>query len=99
MGHSKHKVGGKVIKIPRKWDDLHIGALYHEQEWGEHATPDHELIGTHNTDLGTFEVEYVEDFPQGAGGPEFLIKLPSGDAVVVLCADVVRQYLQGAHLD
>lgn len=92
---SQHRVGKKLVKVPRKFADVHLQAGYHTQEWGEHATPNHALLGYHEEE--DVSVDYVNDHPQGAGGPEFLLTLPNGARVTVLCADVVSKYLAQAR--
>lgn len=102
---SKHRVAGKIVEVPRKWDPVHTEAGYHEQEFGEHSRPEHELLGDHDGIM----VEHVEGAPEygtreedgatvlvaGAAthGPEFKVTWPDGSSVQVLCADTVRAYL------
>jgi hypothetical protein len=106
---SKHRVAGKVVKVARIFDPDQIAARYHEQEMGEHSTPDHELHGSHETPDGSVTVEHIEGVPKyeereqdGAlvlvsgsptVGPEFKLTWPTGASVTVPCADAVREYL------
>jgi hypothetical protein len=87
---SRHLHGDNIKRINRSFKPEHLEAGYHQKEWGEHATPDHPLIGKH----GNVTVEYVEDVPEGAGGPEFKITLPNEAVVTVLGSDVVEAYLE-----
>lgn len=81
--------GGKMVHIPRKWDDAHIAAGYHEQIWGPHAEEDSDVLGYHNG----LNISYSEE---GVTGPEFEILFPGGSKVTVICEDVVRQYISAA---
>src|SRR2546423_12095654 len=87
---SKHIVRKKLVEVDRAFKPEHIAANYHLQFFGEHATSNHKLLGRH----GMMNVEYVEDALGGAGGPEFLVTLPDGDQVTVICANVVKEYLE-----
>jgi len=87
--HSTHRVNGDLVKVPRQFDQTHIDAGYHEQEWGEHSHSVHELLGEH----GGVVVEHAEGDEAITHGPEFRLTWPTGHSVNVLCADVVREYL------
>lgn len=48
-GHSVHMVDGQRVEVARDWHRGKLEALYHEQEWGQHSTAEHELHGTYRT--------------------------------------------------
>lgn len=87
--HSTHRVNGSLVKVKRRFDPVHLDAGYHEQEWGEHSSPDHELLGDHDG----ITVEHVDGDDACTHGPEFRLTWPAGHSVNVLCADVAREYL------
>lgn len=104
---SNHRVGGKIVKVPRRFDQAHLDAGYHDQEWGEHSTPGHKLHGIYDG----FKVDHIEGDPvfgeredgldvlvsgSPTGGPEFRITWDDGSSVTVLCADVLREYLRSS---
>ena|SRR5215471_1273820 len=90
--HSVHRDGKKTVKIERQWKQEHIDAGYHQQDWGELPTEDHDLVGRH----GHLIVEFVPPEEAHTGAPEFRITLNEefGEAVTVVDADTVRAYLE-----
>lgn len=87
---SRHRVNDEIVEVPRQFKQVHLDAGYHEHEFGEHSSPDHELLGDHDGVL----VEHLdEDLPGGCGGPVFRVTFSGGASVTVLCADAVRSYL------
>jgi hypothetical protein len=90
--HSIHRDGKLLVAHARNWRPMHIEAGYHEQEWGELPTRDHDLLGQHEH----LHVAYVPPEEAHTGAPEFRITLDSrtGEAVNVVCADSVRAYLE-----
>lgn len=101
-------MNGKLVHVPRRFDQAHLDAGYHELEHGDHSRPGHELHGRHPNGM---VVEHAEGAPvygkrdeDGAVvllsgsptvGPEFRVTWPNGQAVTTLDADSVRVYLEG----
>lgn len=91
--HTSQHVGadGKIVKIPRSFDQIHLDANYHEQIWGQHSTDDHELHGTYQGRDGLIEVRHVA---RGrTGGPEFELEWEDGMKVSVLDDVTALAYL------
>lgn len=96
---SKHMVNGKIVEVPRRWDDVHLKSNYDLLILGEHSHPKHPLHGQH----GHVTVEHVEGEPRYEDGrlvegsptvgPEFKLSWPNGSSVTVPCADAVKEYL------
>jgi hypothetical protein len=107
---SLHRVGKEVVEVKRQWGEDHLAAGYHKQEFGEHATRDHRLLGVHKTPLrGKILVEHTDGPPKfdirddgkkelvhgsWTHGPEFKLTYEDGSAVQVICADTVKEYLK-----
>lgn len=93
MSHVSHHRGkdGRLSHVERRFHDAHIAAGYHEREWGPHARRTSPVLGEHESG---HKVELLREGP--TGGPEFLVTLPSGAQVTVLCEDIVAEYLAQA---
>jgi hypothetical protein len=90
---SRHRhSNNRIVRVDRRWDDAHLEAGYHLQEWGEHSKRGHDLHGDYQGTTGPLRVDHLDDH-EIIGGPVFRITLPDGALVDVLCADTVRAYL------
>lgn len=102
----KHRQGDELARVSRVFDEGHVAAGYHEQEFGEAPHADHDVVGEHATPRGTIRVEFTDGEPvfRGAlhvggswtGGPEFKVTMPDGSSVQVLDVETVQAYLAQA---
>lgn len=86
---SNHRVKGELVRTPRRFHKMHLEAGYHEQEHGEHSTPDHTLHGSYDSPRGKVTVSHIE------GDPEYGQRCPCG--AVGEPGDSFKQHLRDDH--